>query len=83
MTVSREEPVEKYWARMPAASSAREPPASPPSDTRHGNNLFTPLQLANYVATLVNGGDHYACHLLKASVTLSRPWPYPYQHRGW
>ncbi len=30
-----------------------------------GNNLFTPLQLANYVATLVNGGDHYACHLLK------------------
>jgi len=35
VTVSREEPVEKYWARMPAASSAREPPASPPSDTRH------------------------------------------------
>lgn len=30
-----------------------------------GNNLFTPLQLANYVATLVNGGSHYACHLLK------------------
>lgn len=28
-------------------------------------NQFTPLQLANYVATLVNGGDHYACHLLK------------------
>lgn len=30
-----------------------------------GNNLFTPLQLANYVATLVNGGSHYQCHLLK------------------
>ena len=30
-----------------------------------GNNSFTPLQLANYVATLVNGGNHYACHLLK------------------
>ncbi len=30
-----------------------------------GNNAFTPLQLANYVATLVNGGNHYACHLLK------------------
>ena len=30
-----------------------------------GNNQFTPLQLANYVATLVNGGDHYQCHLLK------------------
>ena len=29
------------------------------------NNAFTPLQLANYVATLVNGGNHYQCHLLK------------------
>ena len=28
-------------------------------------NLFTPLQLANYVATLVGGGDHYQSHLLK------------------
>lgn len=26
---------------------------------------FTPLQLANYVATLVNGGKHYQAHLLK------------------
>ena len=30
-----------------------------------GNNAFTPLQLANYIATLVNGGNHYQCHLLK------------------
>ena len=30
-----------------------------------GNNSFTPLQLANYVATLVNGGNHYRCHLLQ------------------
>ena len=30
-----------------------------------GTNQFTPLQLANYIATLVNGGNHYACHLLK------------------
>lgn len=30
------------------------------------DNLFTPLQLANYIATLVNGGDHYAAHLLKS-----------------
>ena len=30
-----------------------------------GTSLFTPLQLANYVATLVNGGNHYQCHLLK------------------
>ena len=29
------------------------------------NNQFTPLQLANYVATLVNGGNHYKAHLLK------------------
>lgn len=28
-------------------------------------NLFTPLQLANYVATLVGGGDHFQAHLLK------------------
>ena len=28
-------------------------------------NQFTPLQLANYVATLVNGGNHYQCHLLQ------------------
>lgn len=26
---------------------------------------FTPLQMANYVATLVGGGEHYATHLLK------------------
>ena len=30
-----------------------------------GTSMFTPLQLANYVATLVNGGSHYQCHLLK------------------
>ena len=29
-------------------------------------NAFTPLQLANYVATLVSGGEHYAAHLLKS-----------------
>lgn len=28
-------------------------------------NLFTPLQLANYIATLVGGGEHYEAHLLK------------------
>ena len=27
--------------------------------------LFTPLQLANYIATLVGGGEHYQAHLLK------------------
>lgn len=29
------------------------------------NNKFTPLQLANYIATLVNGGKHHSAHLLK------------------
>jgi penicillin-binding protein 2 len=29
------------------------------------DNLFTPIQLANYVATLVNGGTRYQPHLLK------------------
>ncbi len=30
------------------------------------DNLFTPLQIANYVATLANGGTNYEVHLLKA-----------------
>lgn len=30
-----------------------------------GDHLFSPLQLANYVATLVNGGTRYQPHLLK------------------
>ena len=29
-------------------------------------NLFTPLQLANYIATLVGGGEHYQAHLMKS-----------------
>ncbi|MDD6308365.1 MAG: penicillin-binding transpeptidase domain-containing protein [Clostridia bacterium] len=29
-------------------------------------NLFTPLQLANYLATIVNGGTRYRTHLVKA-----------------
>lgn len=33
------------------------------------DNLFTPLQIANYVATLVSGGKHYDAHLLKAAKT--------------
>ncbi|TZE82245.1 penicillin-binding protein 2 [Calorimonas adulescens] len=30
-----------------------------------GQNSFTPLQMANYIATLVNGGVRYRPHLLK------------------
>jgi penicillin-binding protein 2 len=29
------------------------------------DNRFTVLQLANYIATFINGGDHYSAHLLK------------------
>ncbi len=35
-----------------------------------GSSLFNPLQLANYVATLVRGGERFSAHLLD-SVTLS------------
>ena len=30
------------------------------------NQLYTPLQLANYIATIVSGGKHCSAHLLKA-----------------
>ena len=30
------------------------------------DNLFSPLQLANYIATLVSGGKHCSAHLLKS-----------------
>ena len=30
-----------------------------------GNTLITPLQLSNYIVTLLNGGDHLVPHLLK------------------
>ena len=29
------------------------------------NNMVTPIQLTNYISTLVNGGKHYSTHLLK------------------
>lgn len=29
-------------------------------------NLFTPLQLCNYVSTIANGGTRYAAHIIKA-----------------
>ena len=30
------------------------------------DNLYTPLQLASYVAALINGGTHYPSHLVKS-----------------
>ncbi|MBQ3128340.1 MAG: hypothetical protein IJC13_04800 [Clostridia bacterium] len=32
-------------------------------------NLFTPLQLCNYVATIANGGTRYEAHLIKSILT--------------
>lgn len=37
------------------------------------NNQFTPLQLANYTATLANGGTRYAAHLLKSAKAPGSP----------
>ncbi len=45
------------------------------------NNQYTPLQLANYVATLVNGGDHWSVHLL-SSVKSSDFSQLVYRHEG-
>ena len=36
-----------------------------PAAIGQGDTLCTPLQLANYIATLVNGGTRYEAHLLK------------------
>lgn len=36
-----------------------------PAAIGQGSHQFTPIQMANYIATLVNGGNHYAVHLLK------------------
>lgn len=33
------------------------------------DHQFTPIQIANYIATLVNGGNHYQTHLLKSVKT--------------
>ncbi len=64
-----EVPEVKGWVAGPATSEAL-------NQTWYGGNLLnaaigqdntqvTPLQLANYMATLLNGGDHLVPHLLK------------------
>ena len=64
-----EVPEVKGWVAGPATSEAL-------NQTWYGGNLlnaaigqdntqFTPLQLANYIVTLLNGGDHLVPHLLK------------------
>ena len=60
---------ERGWRAGPEASEHFGQPWFPgntlSASIGQENNQFTPLQLANYVATLVNGGSRYQCHLLK------------------
>lgn len=39
------------------------------SSIGQAGNLFTPLQLCNYVATIANGGTRYEAHLVKSILT--------------
>ena len=71
---------EKTGVELPEASGVLASPAYKlkafeeqwyPGDTLQASigqsyNLFTPLQLANYVATIVNGGTRYKAHLVKS-----------------
>ena len=68
-----EVPEVKGWVAGPATSEAL-------NQTWYGGNLLnaaigqdntmvTPLQLTSYISTLVNGGNHYATHLLKTVKT--------------
>jgi len=38
------------------------------------NQLYSPLQLANYIATLASGGQHCKAHLLKAVKSYDNTW---------
>jgi penicillin-binding protein 2 len=60
----------KGFAASPEAKKALEKKPWVDGDTLQASigqssNLFTPIQLANYIATLANGGTRYECHLLK------------------
>ena len=61
----------EYTGTMAGPTNAEERAKWQPGSTLsvaigQENSQFTPLQLANYVATLVNGGTHYSAHLLKS-----------------
>lgn len=49
------EAIEEYWYPGDTLQAA----------IGQSDNLFTPLQLANYVATIVNGGTRYQTHLVQ------------------
>jgi penicillin-binding protein 2 len=75
------------WAAGPEASEAlgvRWYPGNTLSAAiGQDNNLFTPVQLANFTAAIANGGTLYRAHMLKEAVSfdytyqyhLSRPTP--------
>ena len=61
----------EYTGTMAGPTTEEEKKAWQPGSTLsvaigQENSQFTPLQLANYIATLVNGGTHYSAHLLKS-----------------
>ncbi|MBR6812905.1 MAG: hypothetical protein IKM51_05985 [Oscillospiraceae bacterium] len=35
------------------------------------DNIFTPMQLASYIASLANGGRRYSAHLMKLAMSSS------------
>ncbi len=53
------------------------------------DNLFTPLQISNYLATLLKGGTRHAAHLLSAvyaassSVKLGSQWEFTLPQLSW
>ena len=49
--------------RLPSQNEGEN--LAPWSAFGQANQEYSPLQLANYIATLCGGGDHYATHLLK------------------
>ncbi len=49
----------------PAFSSGWKPGNTIQAAIGQSDNSFTPLQLANYIATVTNGGTRYSLHLLK------------------
>lgn len=59
--------IPEYSGRLPENPQGQD--QAPWAAFGQSNQLYSPLQLANYVATLVSGGKHCQAHLLKAAKT--------------
>ncbi len=53
----------EYAGQLPSQNAGEN--LAPWAAFGQANQLYSPLQLANYIATLCGGGDRYATHLLK------------------